>query len=163
MSRVVVVGATGHVGTFLVPRLVRAGNEVVAVSRGLREPYLSDETWSDVRRVVLDRDELGDAFPAAVAGLNADVVVDMTCFTRQAAVQLVDGLRGRVELLLHCGTIWVHGPSDVVPITEADRRVPFGDYGTRKAEIEDLLLAESARSGGLRSVVLRPGHITGPG
>jgi len=163
MSRVVVVGATGHVGTFLVPRLVRAGNEVVAVSRGLREPYLSDETWSDVRRVVLDRDELGDAFPAAVAGLKADVVVDMTCFTRQAAVQLIDGLRGRVELLLHCGTIWVHGPSDVVPTTEADHRVPFGDYGTRKAEIEDLLLAESARSGGLRSVVLRPGHITGPG
>jgi nucleoside-diphosphate-sugar epimerase len=133
------------------------------VSRGLREPYIADETWSDVQRVVLDRDELADAFPAAVAGLKADVVVDMTCFTREAAAQLVDVLRGRVELLLHCGTIWVHGPSSVVPTTEADHRDPFGDYGTWKAEIEDLLLAESARSGGLRSVVLRPGHITGPG
>jgi nucleoside-diphosphate-sugar epimerase len=163
MSRVVVIGATGHVGTFLVPRLVRAGHDVVAVSRGLREPYLPDETWSDVQRVVLDRDELADAFPGAVAGLKADVVVDMTCFTRQDAAQLVDGLRGRVELLLHCGTIWVHGPSSVVPTTETDHRGPFGDYGMRKAEIEDLLLAESARSGGLRSVVLRPGHITGPG
>src|SRR5688572_23191699 len=111
MSRVVVIGGTGHVGTFLVPRLVRAGHDVVAVSRGLREPYLPDETWSDVERVRLDRDELADAFPAAITGLKADAVVDMTCFTRQDAAQLVDGLRGRTALLVHCGTIWVHGSS----------------------------------------------------
>ena len=159
MSSVVVIGATGHVGTFLVPRLVRAGHDVIAVSRGLREPYRADEAWADVRRVVLDRDELADAFPAAVADLKADVVVDMTCFTRADAANLVDGLRGNVGLLLHCGTIWVHGSSSAVPTTEADHRGPFGDYGTGKAEIEDLLLAESE----LRCVVLRPGHITGPG
>jgi nucleoside-diphosphate-sugar epimerase len=163
VSRIAVIGATGHVGTFLVPRLVRAGHEVVAVSRGLREPYLPDEAWNSVQRVALDREALADAFPAAVAGLNADVVVDMTCFTRASAEQLVLGLRGRTGLLLHCGTIWVHGPSSVVPTTEADHRGPIGDYGTRKAEIEDLLLAESARAEGLRCVVLRPGHITGPG
>ncbi len=40
MSRIVVIGATGHVGTYLVPRLVRAGHEVVALSRGTRDPYL---------------------------------------------------------------------------------------------------------------------------
>jgi nucleoside-diphosphate-sugar epimerase len=158
-----VIGATGHVGTFLVPRLVRAGHEVVAVSRGLREPYLADEAWSGVRRVVLDRDELAGAFPAAVAALDGAVVVDMTCFTRESAAQLVAGLHGRTGLLVHCGTIWVHGPSSAVPTTEADHRGPFGDYGTWKAEIEDLLLAESARPDGLRCVVLRPGHITGPG
>ena len=163
MSSVVVIGATGHVGTFLVPRLVRAGHDVIAVSRGLREPYRPDEAWADVRRVVLDRDELADAFPAAVADLKADVVVDMTCFTRADAAHLVDGLRGHTGLLLHCGTIWVHGSSSAVPTTEADHRGPFGDYGTWKAEIEDLLLAEAARSDGLRCVVLRPGHITGPG
>jgi len=163
VSRIVVIGATGHVGTFLVPRLARAGHEVVAVSRGLREPYLADEAWSGVRRVVLDRDELAGAFPAAVAALDGEVVVDMTCFTRESAAQLVGGLHGRTGLLVHCGTIWVHGPSSAVPITEADHRGPFGDYGTWKAEIEDLLLAESARPGGLRCVVLRPGHITGPG
>lgn len=157
------IGATGHVGTFLVPRLVRAGHDVVAVSRGLREPYVADEAWRAVRREVLDRDELGAGFPAAIAALDADVVVDMTCFTRQSAAQLVDGLRGRTGLLLHCGTIWVHGSSSAVPITEADERGPFGEYGTAKAEIEDLLLAESARPDGLPCVVLRPGHITGPG
>ncbi len=159
MSRVVMIGATGHVGTFLVPRLVRAGHDVVAVSRGRREPYRPDEAWRDVQRVVLDRDDLAAAFPAAVAELKPDVVVDMTCFTRESAEQLTAGLRGRADLLLHCGTIWVHGSSSIVPTTEADHRGPFGDYGTWKAEIEDVLLAET----GLRCVVLRAGHITGPG
>ena len=159
MARVVVIGATGHVGTFLIPRLVRTGHDVVAVSRGLREPYVPDEAWREVQRVALDRDALAEAFPAAIAELKPDAVVDMTCFTRASAAQLVEGLRGRTDLLLHCGTIWVHGHSSAVPITEADFRGPFGEYGTWKAEIEDLLLAESE----LRCAVLRPGHITGPG
>jgi nucleoside-diphosphate-sugar epimerase len=159
MARVVVIGATGHVGTFLIPRLVRTGHDVVAVSRGLREPYVPDEAWREVQRHALDRDALAEAFPAAIADLKPDAVVDMTCFTRESAQQLVDGLRGRTDLLLHCGTIWVHGSAGAVPITEADARGPFGDYGTWKAEIEDLLLAENE----LRCTVLRPGHITGPG
>ena len=37
--RVVIIGGSGHVGTYLVPRLVEAGLEVVAVSRGRSEPY----------------------------------------------------------------------------------------------------------------------------
>ena len=31
----VVIGATGHIGSYLVPRLVRAGHQVVALSRGI--------------------------------------------------------------------------------------------------------------------------------
>ena len=56
MSRVVVIGATGHVGTYLVPRLVRAGHEVVAVSRGEREPYTPAPEWRVVERVRFDRE-----------------------------------------------------------------------------------------------------------
>jgi nucleoside-diphosphate-sugar epimerase len=159
MARVVIIGATGHVGTFLVPRLVRAGYEVVAISRGRREPYLPDEAWQQVRRVTLDRDALGAGFPAAVAELAPDAVVDMTCFTRESAEQLVAGLRGSAGVLVHCGTIWVHGQSAAVPTTEADPRDAFGEYGVGKAEIEEFLLAETD----LPAVVLRPGHITGPG
>ena len=39
MAHVVVIGNTGHVGTYLVPRLAEAGYEVTAVSRGARDPY----------------------------------------------------------------------------------------------------------------------------
>jgi nucleoside-diphosphate-sugar epimerase len=37
------IGGSGHVGSFLVPRLVRAGPEVVNLTRGVRAPYVDDE------------------------------------------------------------------------------------------------------------------------
>ncbi|NIZ89639.1 NAD-dependent epimerase/dehydratase family protein [Kineococcus rubinsiae] len=162
--RVVVVGATGHVGSYLVPRLVAAGHQVVAVSRGTREPYHPHPAWAQVERVVADREaeDAAGTFGARIAGLGADAVVDLVCFTADSARQLVEALRGRTGFLLHCGTIWVHGVAAASPLTEEDPREPFGPYGTQKAEIEALLLAE-ARSGGLACTVLHPGHISGPG
>ncbi|MET0932773.1 MAG: NAD-dependent epimerase/dehydratase family protein [Mycetocola sp.] len=165
MSRIVVIGATGHVGGYLIPRLVAAGHDVVAVSRGIRSPYREDAAWERVTRLELDR-EAGDAdgtFAGAIASLGADVVVDMMCFTEDSARQLVDALRGSVGHLVSCGTIWVHGHAVAVPTRESDERQPFGEYGTAKAAIEALLLEESNRDGGLPSTVLHPGHITGPG
>ena len=95
MSRVVVIGATGHVGTYLVPRLVRAGHEVVALSRGEREPYLPAPEWRGVERVAVDRDaeDAAGVFGERIAALGADAVVDMLCFTPESARQLVDALR----------------------------------------------------------------------
>jgi nucleoside-diphosphate-sugar epimerase len=154
VSRVAVVGATGHVGTYLVPRLVRAGHEVVAVSRGEREPYHPSPEWRVVERLRFDR---GDA--ERIAALEADAVIDMICFDAASAQQLVEALRPRRPLLLHCGTIWVHGPAARVPITEDEPRTAYGEYGTGKAEAEALLLRERT----VPAVVLHPGHITGPG
>ncbi|ROQ38354.1 nucleoside-diphosphate-sugar epimerase [Frondihabitans sp. PhB188] len=160
--KIVVIGATGHVGGYLVPRLVLAGHDVVAVSRGVSAPYRSDPAWNRVERIVLDR-EADPGFATAIRNLGADVVIDMVCFTPESAQQLVDALRGTGAFLVHCGTIWVHGPSLEVPITEDAERTPYGSYGVGKAAIEKLLLAEARRPGGLRSTVLHPGHITGPG
>lgn len=162
--RVVVIGATGHVGGYLVPRLVAAGHEVVAVSRGQRAPYRTHRAWQQVTRITADRaaeDEAG-TFAGRVADLRPDAVVDMLCFTPESAAQLVEGLRDSGALLLHCGTVWVHGTATEVPVTEEAPRRPFGDYGVGKAAIEELLLRETRRSG-LRSVILHPGHISGPG
>jgi nucleoside-diphosphate-sugar epimerase len=162
--RVVVIGATGHVGSYLVPRLVKAGHEVVAISRGRRRPYRDDPAWRDVTRVTADREaeDAAGTFAGRIADLRPDVVVDMVCFTPESARQLVDAVAGRIELLVHCGTIWVHGPAVEVPVTEDAVRRPFGDYGIGKAAIEEMLLHESRR-GRLRCVVLHPGHISGPG
>ena len=163
MSRIVVIGATGHVGTYLVPRLVRAGHEVVAVSRGEREPYLPAPEWQRVERVVVDREaeDAAGRFGERIAALAADAVVDMLCFTPGSAQQLVDALRPTRPLLLHCGTIWVHGPAARVPVTEDEPRTAYGEYGSGKAAIEALLQRETI-AGGVPSVVLHPGHISGP-
>jgi nucleoside-diphosphate-sugar epimerase len=160
MARVVVIGATGHVGTYLVPRLVRAGHEVVAISRGEREPYRDAPEWRAAERVALDRSS-GDFLDRLVA-LKADAVIDMVCFTAAEARALVDALRPSRPLLVHCGTIWVHGPALRVPVTEDEPRTAYGDYGIGKAEIEALLCRETL-AGGVPSVILHPGHISGPG
>jgi nucleoside-diphosphate-sugar epimerase len=67
-----------------------------------------------------------------------------------------------VQHFLHCGTIWVCGPTPAVPATEDMPRNAFGDYGTRKAAIEAFLLDEARRTG-FPATVFRPGHIVGPG
>jgi nucleoside-diphosphate-sugar epimerase len=164
MRRVVVIGATGHIGSYLVPRLVRGGYEVIAMSRGTREPYRASPQWNSVTRVTVDRDaeDAEGAFGAHVASLRPDVVIDLVCFTAASARQLVDALRPSRPLLLHCGTIWVHGSALRVPVTEDEPRTAYGEYGTGKAEIESLLHRETL-AGGLPAVVLHPGHISGPG
>jgi nucleoside-diphosphate-sugar epimerase len=162
--RLVIIGGTGHIGTFLVPRLVRAGHEVIVASRGAREPYVSHPAWSAVRRIEIDRtaeDATGTLGPR-IAALEADAVVDLICFTPESAQLLVDALQPRQTLLLHCGTMWVHGLPTSVPTTEDAPRHPFGDYGIRKAAIEKLLL-DATRRGVARAVILHPGHIVGPG
>jgi nucleoside-diphosphate-sugar epimerase len=167
--RVVVIGGTGHVGTFLVPRLVNAGHEVILVSRGKREPYLPNRAWSSVRHIEMDRvaAEKAGTFGTDIAALDADAVVDFICFTPASAQQLVDALRPRQTLLLHCGTMWVHGPPEATReagggVTEDAPRHPFGDYGIKKAAIEQLLL-DATRRGEARAIVLHPGHLVGPG
>ena len=49
LMRVLVIGATGHVGGYLVPSLVRAGHDVAAMSRGKQHLYREDDAW-DVGR-----------------------------------------------------------------------------------------------------------------
>jgi nucleoside-diphosphate-sugar epimerase len=164
MSRVVVIGATGHIGSYLVPRLVRGGYEVIAVSRGARQPYHASPQWKAVTTITADRDaeDVAGTFGARVAALKADVVIDLICFTAASAQQLADTLRPSRPLLVHCGTIWVHGPALRVPVTEDEPRTAYGEYGTGKAEIE-ALLARETRTGGVPAIVLHPGHISGPG
>jgi nucleoside-diphosphate-sugar epimerase len=162
--RIVVIGGSGHVGSFLVPRLISAGHQVINLTRGMRVAYVEDEAWSDVEQVTVDREaeEAAGTFGKRVAALEADVVVDMICFTPDSAAALVEALRGRSGHLIHCGTIWRYGPSVKQPMREDDTSPPFGDYGTQKAAIAELLAAETA-SGGLVTTVLQPGHISGPG
>jgi nucleoside-diphosphate-sugar epimerase len=162
--RVIVIGGTGHVGTYLVPRLVEAGHQVVCISRKQRAPYFQHGAWRQVEMVDLDRQKAENegVFGLQVANLHPDVVIDMICFRLESAQQLVNALRGKLQHFLHCGTIWVHGPSVQVPTTEEQPRRPFGEYGIQKASIEAYLLRE-ARMNGFPVSILHPGHIVGPG
>ena len=162
--RVVIIGGSGHIGTYLVPMLVESGYEVVNITRGQSKPYLPHTAWQHVQQIVADRDEQDAAgtFAGRIRDLEPDVVIDLICFTEESNHQLVEALRGRITHFLHCGTIWAHGHSTRVPATEDMPRQPFGEYGIQKEKIEACLLNEARRSG-FPATVLMPGHIVGPG
>ncbi|KAA0691443.1 NAD(P)-dependent oxidoreductase [Neorhizobium sp. P12A] len=164
MAKVVVIGATGHVGTYLVPRLVEAGHDVVTVSRGQAKPYLPHQGWSAVEQRQMDREtmEKSGEFGPAIRALKPEIVIDMICFKLESARHLVEALSGHVGHFLHTGTIWTHGHSTVVPTPEDAPKRPFGEYGTQKAAIETYLL-EQARHKGFPATLIHPGHIVGPG
>jgi nucleoside-diphosphate-sugar epimerase len=164
IMRTVIIGGTGHIGTYLVPHLVEAGHEVVCVSRGQREPYQPHSAWKQVQSVTIDRKaaESAGTFGDQIRDLRPDIVVDNICFTLDSARHLVEALRGQVQHFLLCGTIWVHGHSVSVPTTEEQPRHPFGEYGIQKAAIEAYLL-DQARRHGFPATMLHPGHIVGPG
>ena len=70
--RIVVIGGSGHIGTFLVPRLVRAGHDVVSISRGSRPTTSTIQPGEQVRHVTADRaaEDREGTFPNTVAGLR---------------------------------------------------------------------------------------------
>lgn len=162
--KVVIIGGTGHIGTFLVPRLIESGHQVTVVSRQHSKPYHMSVGWQDVEMVSLDRTQLEfkGTFGQAIADLSADAVIDLICFKLESAQQLAEALQDRVGHLLHCGTIWVHGHKTEVPSEESHPRHPFGEYGIQKAAIEAYLLNEVDQHR-LPVTVLHPGHIVGPG
>jgi len=162
--KIVVIGGSGHIGTYLIPRLLMKGYEVINVSRGSRQPYSANGLWNSVTQVSIDREgeeKLG-SFGEKIRDLSPNAVIDLICFTRESGEQLVKALKGSVECLLVCGTIWVHGYGTELPLTEDSPRRPIGDYGIRKAELEAYLIGEARRSG-LPVSILHPGHIVGPG
>lgn len=162
--RVVVIGGSGHIGTYLVPMLVEKGHEVINISRGQRTAYLPHSAWNSVQEIQADRvaEDTAGSFAGRIRDLNADIVIDLICFSEDSARQLVEALRGCVQHFLHCGTIWIYGHSTQVPATEDQPRYPFGDYGTQKAAIEAYLWQE-ARRNNFPATLLHPGHIVGPG
>ena len=162
--RVVVIGGTGHIGSYLTPRLAEEGHEVVCVSRGQRAPYVEHPAWKRIARVDLDRpaEEATGVFGERIAALDGEAVIDLTCYTMESARHLVEALRGNTAHFLHCGTIWVHGHSVQVPTTEDAPREPIGEYGMRKAAIERFLHEEQQASG-FPATILHPGHLVGRG
>lgn len=164
MSRIVVIGGSGHVGSYLIPALVERGHDVVNVSRGAAKPYRPHYAWNEITQVCLDRsaEEKNGQFGKKIAELNADIVVDMIAFDLPSTQQIAAALSGKIEHYLFCSSIWVYGGLTSIPSTEQDPTTPIDPYGKGKAESEAWLMQE-ARVSGFPATCFRPGHIVGEG
>ena len=162
--RVVVIGGTGHIGTYLIPRLVENGYEVLSVTRGKSGPYKMSGIWRWVQPVIMDREEeeQQSTYGKKLAALKPDIVVDLLTYHPENLANIANALDGKIEQYVFCSSIWAHGAASVVPAPEELPRHPFGAYGIGKAGCE-AYLHEAYRKHRFPETVIMPGHITGPG
>lgn len=154
--KAVVIGATGHVGSYLVTRLVREGYDVTAVARGGRKAYTASEPeWNEVEIVTADRKTFCSSH------INADVVCDLIAYTVAEAESTVKAMSDSARLI-QIGSIWVYGHKLEVPVSEGHPENDTTHYGIGKAAIEKYLMRLTAENK-LACTVIHPGHISGRG
>jgi len=163
--RVLVVGGTGHVGGYLVARLVRRGFDVSVVARDPKPKYVQPELgWREVNWVLCDKiaEEKSGAWAERLAKLEVDAVVDLFTYTTEQNAMIVNAFKGRIDHFINCGTIWAYGPSLRVPHLEhfPRRHYTRSDYGKNKTAIENDLM-KLHRHENFPATVIHPGHISG--
>ncbi|MCP9328706.1 NAD-dependent epimerase/dehydratase family protein [Liquorilactobacillus satsumensis] len=160
--KIVVIGAYGHIGSYLVPKLVKNNNQVIAISRGQHQPYVQDKSWEKVEHVSLDRVK-DPKFAQKVAEINADVVVDLISFHIDDTKKIVEALKNtRLSHYLFCSSVWAHGRAEVLPADPNIAKEPLDDYGINKYKSEQYL-KDQYRTNGFPATIVMPGQISGPG
>ncbi|MBK9753714.1 MAG: SDR family oxidoreductase [Nannocystis sp.] len=175
--RVVVTGATGHVGSNLVRALLRRGDEVRVMVRGQQrslEGLEVERVTGDVR----DADSLRAAFAGAEIVYHLAAVISITGDpSGMVRAVNVDGTRrvaeaalaAGVRRLVHCSSVhafdlYQAGRADGEAIDETWARVPDAAshfaYDRSKAAGERALREVVAR--GLDAVIVHPSGIVGP-
>ena len=143
--RVLVMGGTQFHGLALVHELVRCGHDVTICNRGKTEAPLPD----GIHRVTADRSD-HDQVRDALAGLEFDVVHDMTAYHPEDVALMVEILDGRVDHYVFASSTVIYSAADLLPITE-EHPVERGDtqieYGLHKLLCEDLLWEAHAERG----------------
>jgi nucleoside-diphosphate-sugar epimerase len=170
--KVLVTGGTGFTGKALVKRLLDEGHQVVALDykEGLKTQELRDwgaevvigsVTDSDTVKCCMDGIEIVHHLAAAFRELNVpnsyyrEVNVDGTRIVLEAAYQR------RVRKFIYCSTCGVHGNIDHPPGGEDAPIKPADYYQRTKYEAEPIV--NDFFQKGLRTVILRPAAIYGPG
>jgi GDP-4-dehydro-6-deoxy-D-mannose reductase len=182
--KVLVTGADGFVGSYLVPRLVETGHEVVAACRPGGRPvqHWLGAPWRDAVRVVpfelTDPAAIRTALtPLAEAIIHLAAIASVsearqdpgrawvvnTAGTARLAEAVIAGREGSGAdpLVLVVSSAEVYGAGPPSPRTEEDPLLPRSSYAATKVGTEIAAL-EAWRRAGLRVVIVRPFTHTGP-
>jgi UDP-glucose 4-epimerase len=167
--RIVVVGATGNVGTSVVRALARdpGGNEIVAVAR--RPPIRALERATFVAADVC-RDDLAPLFAGADAVIHLAWLIQPGRDESITRAVNVEGSRrafaavaaARVPALIYASSVGAYspGPKDrLVDESWPTDGIPTSFYSRHKAEVERVLDQFETEHPDVRVVRLRPGLI----
>jgi GDP-4-dehydro-6-deoxy-D-mannose reductase len=180
--KVLVTGADGFVGRYLVERLIREGHQVIAGCRPSGEPVRAWDASPGVQVVPLELTEPVSVREALGSSCEAVVHLAAIASVREArddpgqawvvnaagTARLVEAAASRLKsegvgpLILVVSSAEVYGAGPAFPRKESDPLVPQSSYAASKAAAE-LAALEVARRTGLRVVIARPFQHTGPG
>ena len=107
--RILVIGGTGFIGRFLVPRLLDAGHDVAVVQR----PSSAKPVPDGVRPIRGDRHHLAE-LASAMRAFAPDVVVDLILGSGRQAEVLMEVFRGHTGRVVVASSIDVYRAMDVV-------------------------------------------------
>lgn len=157
MKKVLIIGARGHIGSFLVNRFVNAGWEVTALSRTEKQPYaFNREIWQNVRSVFMPRGQYIEG--EYLEKERFDAVCDLVCYTPAECSDIVNKL-SHGEFYLQLGSIWTYENKQYLPVDENHPKNSAESYGREKGLVEDMVLS-LCEGGKLRGAVVHPGHIS---
>lgn len=161
--KAVVIGAAGHIGTYLVPMLVNAGYDTVAITRKMTQPYEDAPAWHTVKRELLDRENDPD-FIRKLSAMEPDIIIDLVNFNIRETKKIVEVFQNsNLSHYLYCSSCWAHGMAETVPFDPDDqRKEPLDNYGKDKFASE-MYLKEQHRQTGFPATIIMPGQISGPG
>jgi UDP-glucose 4-epimerase len=169
MPTAVITGATGFLGTHLLARLVRDGWDVTAVARD------TSRLGPGVRAIETD---LADLDPAAFGEEVLDAVFHLAAYTPKAAgdsdadailaanvlgLQRVLAAATRARRFIFASTLDVYAaPREGQRLDEHSSVGPASLYGASKL-FGERLVEETVAGNGVEGVLLRYGHLYGPG
>lgn len=166
MSTVLVTGAAGTVGNYVIPLAEAAGHRVIAsdlTAKGVQQPVRGEVRPGDlrdpgfVRSVVAGCDAvihtaalLDVGAPAdALRSVNTDVVGELFEAARAAGA----------TRFVHISTAMLYAQGDDEACTESSRLAPRGEAGRSKLGAEEMLRANA--DGSLAWTILRPAPLYG--
>ena len=174
MTRILVTGGAGYVGSVSVAALLAAGDEVVVLddlTTGHRaavpaEATFHQGTYADeaVLARLLETERIEAILHCAARSLVGESIVDPSKYYRDnvaGGVALLEAARTvGVERIVFSSTAAVYGVPDATPIPEDAPLRPINPYGESKRTFESAL-AWYGRAYGLRSVSLRYFNVAG--
>ena len=156
--KVFVIGASGHIGSYLIPELLKRGHEVTALMRGNKAPYgWNSDIFDKINVINADRGNFIEE--NRLSSLKVDVICDLIAYDLESVKKITSQIKNDA-FYLQIGSIWTYENKIYLPVDEDHPKNSKGNYGKQKGLIEDYLLAE-AKAGRLRACVVHPGHISG--
>jgi nucleoside-diphosphate-sugar epimerase len=171
VTRVLVTGGAGYVGSRLVPKLLAAGHEVTVL-----DLYIYGEVLAAHPGLTEVKGDLRDLAAVERALLGCDAVVHLACISNDPSFDLDPALgrsinydsfrplvraarRAGVRRFVNASTSSVYGLKSTPDVTEDLPLEPLTDYSRFKALCEQILAEE--RAPGFVTVTLRPATVCG--